>query len=115
MRVYVAGKWEEKERVREVQQQLIAAGHTISYDWTTATANSREQAENDVAGVLNADAFVGVFEKDLRYSGAIAEMGMAIANGASIYILGNAIDTNIFLRLPRVRRGIDGLCNQGQR
>jgi hypothetical protein len=109
MRIYVAGKWEEKERVREVQEQLCQAGHTITYDWTTATVNSREQAERDVLGVLSAEAFVGVFEKDLRYSGAIAEMGIAIANDVPIHILGNAIDSNIFMNLPNVRRGLEGL------
>jgi hypothetical protein len=113
MKVYVAGKWEEKERVREVQRQLISAGHTISFDWTQVCDGTEEhmkvQAANDKQGVLDADAFVGVFEKDLRYSGALTEMGMAMANGAKIYILGNAVDTNLFMRLPEVRRGIDEL------
>ena len=34
MRIYVAGKWQEKPQVRAVQEALIAAGHTITHDWT---------------------------------------------------------------------------------
>ena len=33
-RVYVAGKWEDKRRVKEVQNILIEAGHAITFDWT---------------------------------------------------------------------------------
>lgn len=118
MRVYVAGKWEEKERVREVQAQLIAAGHTITHDWTKEESSSgydpdlmARHAVADKAGVLAADAFVGIFEKDLRYSGAVAELGIAVAMGIPIYILGNFVDRNVFAYLPEVRRGLGGLLN----
>lgn len=111
MRVYVAGKWEEKARVREVQQQLRDAGHVITHDWTSEeeVGITQEHAVNDKNGVLTADAFIGIFEKDLRYSGALSEMGIAIAKGIPIHILGDAINNNIFLMLPEVRRGISTL------
>lgn len=114
-RIYVAGKWEEKDRVRQVQEQLKAAGHTITYDWTRANGDnnavgSRQAfAMADRSGVFEADVFVGVFEKDLKYIGALTEMGMAVAMDIPIYILGNSIDSNIFLELPEVRRGIQEL------
>lgn len=115
MKIYVAGKWEEKERVREIMSQLIEAGHTITHDWCAAESCGdneerwKEHALNDKQGVLTAEAFVGVFEKDLRYSGALTEMGMAAGMGIPIYIVGSACDNNVFLRLPEVRRGIWGL------
>lgn len=119
MNIYVAGKWEEKERVQEVQAQLIAVGHTISHDWTIeeSTTNSEEltrHAVNDRYGVLNADAYVGVFEKDLRYSGALAEFGIAIARGIPCYILGTYCDRNVFINLPFVRKGLEELLAKGR-
>lgn len=116
MRIYVAGKWEEKERVREVMAQLVAAGHAITHDWTQEPDASCEQdltdhAEWDVGGVLEADAFVGVFEKKLPYSGAATELGMAIACDIPIYIMGNGMDNNVFVHLPKIQKGLEGLLS----
>jgi nucleoside 2-deoxyribosyltransferase len=117
MKIYVAGKWEDKPRVREVQNYLKRFGHTITHDWTTESCGDdeekwKEHARDDKAGVLAADAFVGVFEKDLRYSGALSEFGMACALGIPCYILGSAINGNVFLRLPEVHRGLEGLIGE---
>lgn len=118
MKIYVAGKWEEKQRVQEIQNYLRRFGHTITHDWTVTESCGddeekwKEHARNDKRGVLEAEAFVGVFEKDLRYSGAIAEFGMACAIGIPAYILGNAINSNVFLRLPNVHRGLEGLISE---
>jgi len=114
--IYVAGKWEEKEAVRTVMAQLREAGHYITYDWTVIESDGtrkqvEEQAKADRAGVISADAFVGVFEKDLAYSGALSEMGMALAMGIPVYLIGHAIDRNIFTKLPEVRYGIESLLN----
>lgn len=118
MKVYVAGKWEDKARVQEVQKYLQRFGHTITHDWTVAEscgddeAKWAEHARNDRTGVLAAEAFVGVFEKDLKYNGAIAEFGMACAIGIPAYILGRALDANVFMRLPNVKRGLEGLIGE---
>lgn len=118
MRVYVAGKWgsDTIARVREVQDQLIGAGHTITYDWTTDQGDgsgTSSQAMNDMTGVLTADVFVLVAEAhDVVYCGAVAELGMALAIGLPVYVLGNALDTKrdvqgtcIFMKLPTLNRG----------
>lgn len=119
MRVYVAGKWSPATvaRVREVQAQLIGAGHVISYDWTTDEGNgtgSATQALNDMNGVLTADVFVLVAEDhDVVYCGAVAELGMALAIGIPVYVLGDALDTKravqgpcIFMQIPTINRGM---------
>ncbi len=114
MKIYVAGKWEEKVQVREVMKQLMDAGHTITHDWTIAELNgipNTEQALADKKGVMVADALVCVFEKDLRYSGALTEFGIAVAKGIPIYFLGHACDGNIFSVLPEVHYGINELVN----
>ncbi len=110
MRIYVASKFEEQERVREVMGQLVAAGHVITYDWTTNEQISPEQARKDVMGVFSADALVLIAEKDLNYCGALVEFGMALTREIPIYVLGSALDDRcIFMRLPNLIRGIEPL------
>lgn len=114
MRVYVAGKWAPTTitRVREVMAQIIVAGHQITYDWTTDDQAGPIQAINDMHGVLGADVFVLVAEDpDVVYCGAVAELGMALASGLPVYVLGTALDTDrpiqgscIFLTLGTIRR-----------
>ncbi len=35
MKIYVAGKLENREKIKEIYGQLIKKGHEISYNWTT--------------------------------------------------------------------------------
>jgi nucleoside 2-deoxyribosyltransferase len=104
MKVYVATKWEEKGRAREVMDQLEAAGHSITYDWTTSEQFSSEQARLDLYGVMTADALVFLAEQDLNYRGAYVELGVALATGIPVIVVGRAIDRCLFVTLPTVRR-----------
>lgn len=108
MRIYVASKF-ENPRAPIVAAQLEAAGHTISYKWWGCSNFTQEQAVLDFVGVTSADAFVLVVEENLRYSGALTEFGMALARGIPVYIMGAAIDRNIFTLMPNVHRGIETL------
>lgn len=102
-RVYVAGKFEDSERVREVQAELRDLGHEITYDWTRQAQVSVEQARADISGVMTADFLVMVLEKEYPYKGTWVEMGIAIGGGLPIFVLGSAwAKENIFLRLPSV-------------
>jgi hypothetical protein len=102
----VAGKYEEKERVQEVMAQLIKDGHTITYDWTRHDEGfTPRQAKKDMDGVVSAQALVMVAEKDLPYKGSLVEMGMMLACGRLVWILGNAINDCIFTKLYQVRYG----------
>ncbi len=112
MRVYCAGKWEEKERVRVVQDILIDDGHTITFDWTRAEEAPpegeprarvlREHAINDHRGVMISDLYVGLFEKDLQYRGTFAEMGIAIGCGKPCIIIGSFAKRGVFSYHPLV-------------
>jgi len=106
MKVYVATKLEEKERARAVMAELRAMGHTITYDWTTNDQVNQEQAMNDFEGVLEADALVLIAERDLPYCGTLVEFGMALALNIPVYVLGNALDRCIFMRLPEIYDGL---------
>lgn len=113
MRIYVATKYEEKVRAKEVAQQLEAVGHTITYAWWNNEQVSSAQAVADAAGVETADALVLIVEKDLPYAGALVEFGIAVGRGIPIYILGSAIDERcIFMKLPNLHRnGLASLLN----
>lgn len=34
MKLYVAGKWEERSLIKDLMQTLESMGHTITLDWT---------------------------------------------------------------------------------
>jgi len=109
VKCYVAGKFEETDRVQEVQDVLKAVGHTITHDWTRSPRglSKRAQALLDTRGVLDADILVIIFEKDLGYKGAYTELGVALALGKPVYILGEYGKSNVFVHHPNVRRGED--------
>lgn len=110
MKVYVAAKWEERNRAREVMFRLVEAGHTITYDWTVQEQESGYQAEADIDGVVKANAYVGVFEKDLNYVGALIELGAALGIGIPVYVIGNAqVTKSMFFKHELVRWGIGSL------
>ena len=110
MRLYVAGKYEERARIREVMDQLEAVGHTITYDWTTNCELVPNQALKDFEGVCDADAFILVAERDVSYCGTLVELGVALACDIPIFVLGHALDDRcIFLKLPAIIKGIDTL------
>lgn len=107
--VYVATKFENKKTAKEYMDLLKQAGHTISHDWANAEEVSRKQALMDLRGVADCDVFVGIFDKELAYKGALVELGAALALGKPVYIIGewSGIHECIFFRHPGIRFGED--------
>jgi len=103
MRVYVAGKFQDKVQVKWLMDRLEELGHDITFDWTTEHYAKKEEtaedAEQCLSGVFDADVFVGLFTEDYIYKGALIEMGFAMAEEGRIYIIGHAIDSCIFSKL----------------
>lgn len=107
MRIYVAAKFEEGPKVRDVYKKLEARGHKITHDWTCEDAekfkNEAGYAEGcavkDYKGVINAEAVL-LFNHDRLFGGA-TEMGIAIAKGIPVYTIGREIRENIFFNLNR--------------
>jgi nucleoside 2-deoxyribosyltransferase len=104
MKFYIATKFENKLEVAKAKATLIAAGHEVPYDWTISQVKSTEQAQNDVNGVRNCDVVLALFEQEHRYKGAIAEIGMAIILGKPIFVIGNWLDSMIFMHLPIITK-----------
>ena len=103
MNVYVATKWENRDEAARVMKDLQDLGHVITCDWTTVDQESQAQAAADMAGVLFAEAVIVLAEQDWPFKGTYVEMGMALAAGTQVYIVGPYANT-IFDKLPTVRR-----------
>ena len=104
MNVYVAAKWEDKDRARDIMYSVCYAGHTITHDWTINSVFGVTAAAADVNGVIAADALVAVVEREFQWKGMWVEMGIAIGYGKPIYMLGNWGTDCIFTTLPSVHR-----------
>lgn len=111
MKIFVAGKVGHEKSAREVMSILSQAGHEISFDWTTIPhlkpydenrEASRRAALLESQGLLESDALV-LLAHD-KGVGMYVELGMAIASGKPIYVVGSQNSRTMFLYHPLVRR-----------
>ena len=107
MKFYVAGKWQDRFAVQKIHQALIDRGHEITVDWTNHVDPQnqsilREWSERDIEGSTQCDTYIGVFRRKVVYTGALVEMGAALAAGRRVWIIGNEIDSCIFMNHPLV-------------
>ena len=105
MKFYIAGKWEEREIVRQYADAISALGYTVSYPWFTRHTGTTPldiAAGEDLEGVRDANFCVFVYERQLAYAGAFAELGAALAYGRQIYIIGDAGNRCVFAHHPMV-------------
>lgn len=97
LNIYVAAKFEEKEKVRKAYDLLRHHGHRITHDWTNEDATrfpdgSEEQlqyledmAHADIEGVANADAVV-LFPHE-KGKGLFVELGVALAKDIPVLVV----------------------------
>lgn len=87
MRIYVAGKFEEKEIILNTYRILREMGHTVSYNWTTHKnlkpytenqAAASEYAQNEFNGILNSDILI--FLSNQNGHTLFMEFGAALAS-----------------------------------
>jgi len=83
-KIYIAGKWSEKEKLQKKMLELIALNHTITHDWTRFEADPnnsfQSMADHDVNGVIEADIYIGIMDDDkYAYRGTFTELGVALA------------------------------------
>ena len=108
MRVYVAGKWEDRSRVAEIMRILRGTGFEITCDWTdhkySDNAYPQKYCLDDFEGVKSADLYLGIFVADYHYRGALVEMGIALGIGIPVWLFGDKQDDCIFSHHPSVRK-----------
>lgn len=116
MKVYVAGQLDDTGAVEHAYTALRAAGHAITYDWTTDAylrdypghrAEAARRAVNDIQGVIDADVFVLLSGNQRAGKGMYAELGAALAlhkttGRPRIYLVGNLTHVSIFYFHPAV-------------
>ena len=110
MKVYVAGKWTDKDRIHGYMEQLKSMGMQITHDWTVFESNSNnskaDMAEHDINGVINADWVVFIMDDpSYPYRGSFTELGAALALHKKVFILGpmtGDYSGNVFFHHPEI-------------
>jgi nucleoside 2-deoxyribosyltransferase len=121
VKIYIAGPWARREEVKAAAEQLKTAGHEITSRWLYAhagppndpaglshsDAHIRNEALDDVADVLSADAFIILnLEKS---EGKAFEMGVAYMASKPIICVGQRF--NIFCTFGRTVDTIEDAIN----
>ncbi|TXH56348.1 MAG: hypothetical protein E6Q97_06580 [Desulfurellales bacterium] len=126
--VYLAGKFQDREKIKELAQALRASGFKVMSSWHDVEYNMDETAEtrqrritSDAERDLGEIYWSGIFillpkmsswEEDKMYakgsiagpesSGRYTELGYAFAIGCKVLVVGE--HANIFTRLATVQR-----------
>jgi hypothetical protein len=114
MKFYVASKYENAQAVREAITRLTNLGHVVTHDWTKSEAwdwNEPGATEKyapicsiaDVKGVMNANILIVLTHNYQMMIGAHVELGIGLAMGIPIYIVGKQ-PRNIFSFHPNITR-----------
>ncbi len=114
MKFFVSGKVGLAGTALRVMEQLRAAGHEITFDWTTIphlrpyddnAKCSRETAILESRGVKNADVVVILAHE--KGVGMFVEMGIAIGAGIPVRVITTDESRTMFFHHPLVRRVTD--------
>lgn len=111
--VYLAASWLRRDEMQDVADQLRVAGVDVEVHWLNQYENNKQKslldnALADIRGVRECDVFVR-FSDDLSLpmvpsklatGGRFVEMGIALALGKPIYVVGGK--QCIFDNLPSV-------------
>lgn len=106
MKIYVAGKWAPTaagmEPIRAAQRAVLAAGHTVTHDWTSVEGTTDQTgwdaatrrafrakcAALDIDGVRTADAVVALMtDTAYSYRGTFTELGAALGLGKRVLVV----------------------------
>lgn len=109
MNIYVASKFENKEKVREAINLLTQAGHDIAADWTQHSLEGVpedkkknyqiECAYYDFNAVKRCHVLILLDHPNMK--GAYTEVGIALGAYKPVIVVGKIYD-NIFFHLPNV-------------
>ena len=119
LKVYIAGSWTERERVREYMHELLhreSLQPEITHNWTRAEvddieirnrAANRKCASQDIDGVKNADVVIVLIENPkYAYRGTSCEIGCALGLEKPVLVYHplkkSYMMTNLFLFHPLV-------------
>ncbi len=108
MKFYIAARFDNQEKVREIYKKLAEKGHEVHTDWTVHTpfypyisdpAKCAQYADEDINGAMNCDAFVLL--ADEHHNGQPEQK--AKSHGRGMFIeLGAAMATFLQKGTPKV-------------
>lgn len=123
MKIYVAGRTTDVPNVQLMQKMCIEAGHTITHDWTSGEGVTPERlaaagkgevydeipdeekqrfAEKDFVGAALADVVIAMGSPG--WWGTLIEIGIALACGHEVWLVGLIERNSVFWYLENVRR-----------
>ena len=97
MRIYLAGRFEDRFRLRAYRDRLVMAGHVVTSTWLdqpegisheNPEAPYREIAEKDFGEITSSDALIVDTESVAPRGGREVEVGYALAQGLPVYVRG---------------------------
>ncbi len=95
IKLYVAGKWNDKVFIGKQIEQLESLGYIITHNWTKIETNgvhTEEEiagyAKGDVDGVIQADFLLTIItDIEYPYRGSCTELGVALGNNKKVFVL----------------------------
>ncbi len=114
MKVYIAGRTSERDKVKKLNELFKSKGHKI-FDWTwhknikpynKNKKTAKDYAIEDIISVKNCDIFIFLTNK-IPGAGSTTELGAAIAlhiinKKPKIYAVGKKTNKNLFYFHPSV-------------
>ncbi len=114
MKVYVAGKVEDKDLIAEIEDTLRAMGHEITCDWakreTAKDEGNRTEeesivlAEEKLMGILTCSVLLLICMNGKPSEEPQVEFGIGLGTGKKIYVVGHALDSSVFMAIPSLVR-----------
>lgn len=110
MKIYVATKWEERSKAKEIMNLCQSYGHDITVDWTDESKEATEEtlsfwSERDLQSVKDCELLIAYFPYPfLKYTGAFCELGAALVLKKKVWVIGHGADDCIFLHNKNIVR-----------
>ena len=108
MKVYVAGKFTDKENIQAKMKNIEKLGCVITFDWTRfEDEDLTRAAEKAIIGVKTCDIVIVIMDdKDYSYRGTFTEVGIAIGTNKIIFLYNPnkdaSCDTNVFYHAKEI-------------
>ena len=126
MKIYVAGKWGDLHKIKQISNEMQALGLEITSTWYTrprrmvdSRAALGREAADDIAEVGQADAVLAILDdRFYAYRGTFAEIGCALGQRKRVVVVcpgspdGHGVDldpdyshycmTNVFFHHPAI-------------
>ena len=108
MRIYIAGKWEDQERLKRIRQEVEAIGHTVVGTWLDEVGSAypsemycARYARRDLYEISVSNAFFLDTSTVNERGGREVEFGAALRGGLFTAVVGPL--RNVFHRIAEAR------------